>query len=949
MKKRILILALALLVMIAAFTLTACEGIVIPGITGSGGGTGTPTSYTVTYRYNNATVLTQTVNAGLALSAAQIAEKDALAHKGLKFTGFYSDSSAKTEFDFSKAINQNTTVYCQLLYTVSYYFGDQVILEQKVNSIGALLSDDQINDAKALKYRGHAVTGWFADPEKTTVYDVSIPLTGNVKIYCQILSTVEYRYGTELIFSQQIDSSVGFTEEHLKERDAKLYHGFNLDYFYADSLKTAKFDFETKPFGTTTVYCDRDYNKAGANVTWRVLNATNGETTLYFEGEGPMYEYLFKEDVPWGMYYSTITNISIEEGITSIADCAFYEFSSITSVTFPNTLSHIGNNAFRGSSITDIEFPDSLRTIGEFAFRDCAGLTELLFNAGLTNIKDGAFWACENVGTVILTNTIISFGTSAFQECNNLSTAYYIGTQEQYDSIKQNIDNHWLDLFAHKYYLSQEEPEAVGPYWYYDENGDISQWYYSIWYIDPKTPSIPFLIDYVDAKTGVTQENIDTMSNIVYHGYEYVGWKRKDDSSAYTLTEGDIFTSDLKLIGDRGNVCGENLTWTYKNGILTINGSGKMWDFEYYNDAPWYSKHESISRVVISSAVTHIGSFAFVEILNKSDYYTSFTYIDIPASVTSIASTAFNGSTHLLYIYYAGDADALEDVEGINSLDGVSDAKVYTYADPDDFSTLGEGSYWTYLVMDSAYERRVAWSYFDGELLVGGGNKRTIARKVDSIDHVMFDYESNADTPWYSYRNDVTSVVINKNITSVGDYSFDAMTSVESISVTHISDKITFISSTAFSGTGYYNKMYAEKGVVYVYNDDENPTFRNVHLIRVNPDMAPEVFIIDETALSIAEGAFDGCSSIKHLVFPKNIGPKCISAGAMNGLVSLEGIYFDGSIDTWNNQYENTLTKEGELLYEVPVYIYSALKPTDATKGYWAWNPDKTAPVIWES
>ena len=36
--------------------------------------------------------------------------------------------------------------------------------------------------------------------------------------------------------------------------------------------------------------------------------------------------------------------------------------------------------------------------------------------------------------------------------------------------------------------------------------------------------------------------------------------------------------------------CGDNLTWTLDgDGTLTISGTGKMWDSDYYNDydVPW--------------------------------------------------------------------------------------------------------------------------------------------------------------------------------------------------------------------------------------------------------------------------------------------------------------------------------------------------------------------------
>ena len=60
--------------------------------------------------------------------------------------------------------------------------------------------------------------------------------------------------------------------------------------------------------------------------------------------------------------------------------------------------------------------------------------------------------------------------------------------------------------------------------------------------------------------------------------------------------------------------CGDNLTWTLDgDGTLTISGTGKMWDSDYYNDydVPWADFLASIEKVVISKGVTSIGNEAF--------------------------------------------------------------------------------------------------------------------------------------------------------------------------------------------------------------------------------------------------------------------------------------------------------------------------------------------------
>jgi hypothetical protein len=115
------------------------------------------------------------------------------------------------------------------------------------------------------------------------------------------------------------------------------------------------------------------------------------------------------------------------------------------------------------------------------------------------------------------------------------------------------------------------------------------------------------------------------------------------------------------------------------------------------------------------------------------------------------------------------------------------------------------------------------------------------------------------------------------------------------------------------------------------------------HLLKVNPDMTSEVFIIEEKTLSIAEQAFAECGSIKKLFFTKDIGIESVYSTALNGLTGLEGIYFDGDPVAWPN-YKNVHKTNAT------VYFYSASKPADDTDGtvkYWYWNEDKSEPIAW--
>lgn len=981
MKRKVLLSLLVLLTLACVIALASCEGIVVPGITdnpgtnsGSNntGGTDTDdnTTYVVKYYYDNEVVHQQAVKSGNTLTSFQLKEKDELASKGNYFTGFFADKAMTKEFDFNMKITKNVNVYCQILHKITYYYGDNIVKEHEVDALKGYLTQAQADEIVEMYESFNAL---YINKDKTAEFDPTSKIVRSIKVYCQSLSVVKFYYmetdreieGLRL----RVDSIDGFTKEQMETIRDYRYNGYCLDYFYSDKNCSA-FDFDVAPKRDVIVYCERNNQKAGKEVTW---NFDSAAKTITFSGKGDMYDYSFKSDVPWAQFGALVENVVIEEGITSVAGCAFSEFNNITKVTLPSTIKRINKSAFYKSSIVDINFPAALESIGTSAFSNCDGLVHLDFNQGLKNIEGNAFSECKSLTTVVLTPTIIGVGTSAFKNCTNIESAYYIGTEEQFN-IDISLSNFWIDQLAHKYFLSQEKPEKPGPYWYYDEEGNIAQWYYTIWYYASKQDKLPFDADYIDVENGISQTNIDFMNDgseetgTGYHGYKFIGWYLKDGDykTHYTFTVGDKYNENIKLVGDRGDLCGDNVKWRFNPTEATLTISKKdasvadatMWDFKYDNDAPWYNNRNKIKNVIISGDITHIGSYAFSAIYDDTvTTYDYFSYIVIPKSVTSVHPDAFYRCNRLLYIYYEGTAADVygteteaQTVTGLDSLswleNSASVAKVYTQAPASDYANLGAGSYWAVLNTGAAQNDnlRVAWSYDDetGTLLVGGGDNS----------HIMINYTGNSQTPWYSYRDDVKKVVINSNINTIGHYSFENMESVTEIVVK--SRSVAKISATAFAGTGYYNSEYESKGAVYIYTEGA-VELRSSHLIKVDPTKAGEVYIIPARTSSIAELAFDGCTNIKKLVFSKDIGINSVYSTAMVGLTALEEIYFNGAISTWG-KYANVPTHNGNGA-EIKVLHYFTVKPSDAALEeygitlddcwHWRGNKENTELVVW--
>lgn len=91
--------------------------------------------------------------------------------------------------------------------------------------------------------------------------------------------------------------------------------------------------------------------------------------------------------------------------------------------------------------------------------------------------------------------------------------------------------------------------------------------------------------------------------------------------------------------------CGTTLTYTLdtETGVLKIEGSGAMSNYQNYNYVPWYSNRVVICQVDLPEGLTSIGNYAFYNC-------SCLTSVTIPNSVTSIGNYAFSGCKGLTSI-----------------------------------------------------------------------------------------------------------------------------------------------------------------------------------------------------------------------------------------------------------------------------------------------------------
>ena len=161
----------------------------------------------------------------------------------------------------------------------------------------------------------------------------------------------------------------------------------------------------------------------------------------------------------WSGERYNIKTVVIEDGVTTIGDNAFFDFTNLTSVTIPDGVESIRLNAFNGcSSLTSVTIPASVTFIDDDAFRGCSSVASYtlldgntaytsdgraLFNldgtmlivypaannatsytipSSVTTVYDYAFYGSSHLTSVTIPNSVTTIGQFAFEQCSGLTS-----------------------------------------------------------------------------------------------------------------------------------------------------------------------------------------------------------------------------------------------------------------------------------------------------------------------------------------------------------------------------------------------------------------------------------------------------------------------------------------------------------------------------------------------
>ncbi len=296
---------------------------------------------------------------------------------------------------------------------------------------------------------------------------------------------------------------------------------------------------------------------------------------------------------------SGLVSISLPSTLTTIGAWAFEDCTSLKSIEIPEGISMIDTGVFYGcTSLTDVKLPSILTLIEDYAFEACTALQSIKLPDGLKTICDSVFAGCTALAEIKLNEGLTEIGQSVFEGCSSLTEIV----------IPEGISNIPYGAFSDCTSLrSITIPSSVTTI-----RGGFSSCYRLVEVINKSDIEITVGASNNGGVAYYAIEVHDGESKIATYG----------DYLFYTTEDGTNYL--IGYVGDSTEL------------ILPENYNGESYAIREYA----FYKNEKITNVVIPSAVTKIGKYAFVSCRSL----TSASFEDTEGWWRSADATATEGT-----------------------------------------------------------------------------------------------------------------------------------------------------------------------------------------------------------------------------------------------------------------------------------------------------------------
>ena len=462
-------------------------------------------------------------------------------------------------------------------------------------------------------------------------------------------------------------------------------------------------------------------------------------------------------------YNLSLHSVTIEDGLETIGDFAFWDSDGIYELVLPSTLKTIGEQAFTYAYIPTLVLPEGLISIGPNAFANCPHLQKVVLPSSLTSIGDYVFSSCSKL------RSIVSHISSPFEISTNAFSGIYEVTLYVPDGTKSayQTTTGW-DRFADIVEGDPLDATVDGLIYSYNTTTQTAV---------------------VTARVGTDKNKLIIPGSVIINEVNYTV-KEIGNGAFQNQTSIDtlIIQSGIETIGKNAfQFCYNMKSITLPEGVKTIGENA------FQENGTW---NGGLKMITLPSSLDSIGNYAFYYCNNLSAVVSKIqTPFNISQSVFAIGSNeSYDASGNWVYTYTPSSAILYVPVGTKASYDATVGWKGM-------FADIIEGE-----------PKEVTYDGLNYIYVEGNGNATVVGmadtekRKVIipsalPVGDVNYNVKS-IGTSAFQNRTNIDTLIIQSGIETIGKNAFQYCYNMKSIT---IPEGVKTIGENAFSENGTWN------------------------------------------------------------------------------------------------------------------------------------------------
>lgn len=557
-------------------------------------------------------------------------------------------------------------------------------------------------------------------------------------------------------------------------------------------------------------------------------------------------------------YCGSLSTVIFEgTALTSIGNYSFAFTTSLKAIDLPEGLTTINTAAFNASGIEEIVMPSTLSVIGDGAFYYALALRSVTFNEGLENICREAFYGCSSLKEIIIPDSVTSISRYSVTSAGSTSSNYY--TFANCTSLERVVlGSNVTKIGKYTFYGCSSLKEI--------EWGGVTALYgYAFAACGFEELTLPEQI--TSFNTYAFADNVN-LKKVYYYSsvsqnylfanctsLETVAIKT-DQAFTFSSTTFSGCTSLAAFYVDENNA-----SFTVIDNFLVRTDTMEA---------------TAIPGILLTQEVVTIpeGITTFPAVFQND---TALKTVYLPSTITSLPSSAFSNCSSLENVIFA-DNCALTSLPTYTFRNCSALTKISL---PDNLETLGNYVFYGCTALTEI-------EFPDSLLSIGN----YVFQNCSSLKKVYFP-ENLTSIGSYAFNkcSSLTDVKLPESLISIGNYAFSACTSLE---VINLPDNLTSISDYAFSQCTSLKEIDFPENVVSIgkYAFQQCYSLQNISIPEGLASIGNYAFyqcsLLNEISLpdsvnSIGTGAFKDCVELKSLRLPASLSnvPASIISGTL--------------------------------------------------------------------